>query len=173
MQRSVWKQLWWVPLKSNLVYRGASSSPALSGPTKTTLCIWGVARTRFLSPNRWSPYCPLWGNPTLPHFRKIPDPQLTARHGIKLLKDVVTSGAMVSFQDLVGRSGLPAGMLFRYYQLRYAFRAQFLTPPVLEMDVVEELLAQESLNKPLPGTIFDVTSNGLKKIGCTVGQMEG
>lgn len=49
----------------------------------------------------------------------------------------------------MGKHGGPMGMMFGYYQLRHAFRAQFPTPPVLQTDVVEELLAQETLNKPL------------------------
>lgn len=125
-----------------------------------------MARRLFLSPNRWSPYCPLWGNPALLHFRTIPDPQLWARYGIKLLKDIVSAGALVPFQDLVGRRGLPAGMLFHYYQLQHVFRAQFPTPPDFEADVVEELLALET-------TIPDITSDRFTQDGRTVGQMEG
>lgn len=142
----------------NLVYRGASSSPALADPTRTTLRVWGVARKRYLVPNRWSPYCPLWGNPNLPHFRTVPDPQVWAWYGVKVLKDIVSSGILVSFQDLVVRCGLPEGMLFRYYQLRHAFRAQFPTPPDLLTDGVEELLAQESLVKSLSSLYLTLLS---------------
>lgn len=59
------------------------------------------------------------------------------------------TGALVPFRDLADRHGLPAWMMFHYHQLRHAFRAQFPTPPALRADVVEELLAQESLHKPL------------------------
>lgn len=44
---------------------------------------------------------------------------------------------------------LPGWMFFRYFQLRRAAKAQFPIPPNLTMDPIEELLAQESLFKPL------------------------
>lgn len=98
----------------------------------------------------------MWGNPSFPHFRPIPDLQLWARYNIKLLKDVVVAGSLRSFQELVRVNGLPRWMLFRYHQLRHAFRAQFPTPPDLTSDAVKELLAQETLPKPLSALNFNL-----------------
>lgn len=126
---------------SNLVYRGSRMYPSLPDPTKVTLWVWGVARQRFLHPNRWSPYCPLWGNPSLPHFMMIPDLQLRARFGVRILKDVIPTGSLLSFRDLVSKHDLPEWMLFRYHQLRHATRAQFPMVPSLKANAIEELLA--------------------------------
>lgn len=81
----------------NLVYRGTTAYPLLPAPTKVTLKVWVEARRRFQYPHQYSPFCPLWGNPSLSHFRMLPDPQLWARYGIKVLKDVVHAGTLLSF----------------------------------------------------------------------------
>lgn len=47
-------------------------------------------------------------------------------------------------------------MYFRYLQLHHATRAQFPTPPRLTMDPIEELLAQEQLQKPLSALYLDL-----------------
>lgn len=80
----------------NLIYQGTRAYPALPYPTRTTLRVWTVARKRFTCLNRWSPFTPLWGNPTLPHLRSIPDPQLWARYGIKILRDILVAGRLLS-----------------------------------------------------------------------------
>lgn len=49
-------------------------------------------------------------------------------------------------------------MYFRYHQLRHAARAQFPGPIVLSMDPIEELLAQESLSKPLSSLYMSLLS---------------
>lgn len=63
----------------NLVHWGPQAYPNLPYPTRVMLRVWGIARLLFLQPHRWSPFCPLWGNPNLPHFRSLPDPELWAR----------------------------------------------------------------------------------------------
>lgn len=133
----------------NIAYRGPSAYSLLPGPTRMTLKVWAVARKRFLCPCQYSPFTPLWGNPSLPHFKTIPDPQLWARFGIKVLKDIIHSGALLLFQELAEKFGLPSRMIFRYYQLRHAARAQFTNPIHLKPDPIEETLAQEILKKTL------------------------
>lgn len=139
---------------SNLVYRGSSACPLLPAPTVVTLRVWAMARRRFLHPNQRSPFCPLWGNPSLHHLRTVPDPQLWARYGIKLLKDVLQQGSILPFKTLMDRFSLPVWMQFRYYQLSHAIKAQFPLIPNLTMDPVEELLAQEFLDKIMSTLYF-------------------
>lgn len=134
---------------SNLVYRGSAAYSSLPAPTKVALRVWMVARRRFHHPNQWSPFFSVVGEPSLPHFRMLPDPQLGARFGIKVLKDIMPAGELLSFRDLAIKYRLPGWMIFQYYQLRNAAKAQFPTVPSLKADAIEELLAQESLDKPL------------------------
>lgn len=91
----------------NLVYRGHRAYDNLPQPTKTTLKTWAVARWGLVSPRSWSPFCPLWGNPNLPHIRTVPDPQIWARHGIKTLRDIITVGAILPFTTLQTKYQLP------------------------------------------------------------------
>lgn len=59
------------------------------------------------------------------------------------------TGILLSFRDLAVKYNFPIWMIFRYYQLSHAARAQFCILPSLKADPIEELLAQESLDKPL------------------------
>lgn len=133
----------------NLVYRGVGAYRDPPIPTRATIKVWIAAQRRFLLAGRWSPVQPLWGNPNLPHFRSIPDPPVWARFGIKTLRDIMPTGTLMSFSQLTRKYGLPGWMFFHYAQLRHAARAQFPTPPVLQLDPVENLLSCVDLKKPL------------------------
>lgn len=47
-------------------------------------------------------------------------------------------------------------MVFQYFQLRHAVRAQFSVIPSLAMEPIGELLAQYHLFKPLSALYFDL-----------------
>lgn len=58
------------------------------------------------------------------------------------------------FSDLKPAFNLLNWMLFRYLQLRDAFRKQFPSPFLLDSDPVERLLTSKLLNKPLSALYF-------------------
>lgn len=151
----------------NLAYRGLGAHGDLPAPTVATVRVWGVARRRFFQRERWSPVQPLWGNPNLPHFRTIPDPQIWARHGIKTLRDIMPTGVLLSFAQLRRSYELPGWMYFRYIQLDHVAKVQFPNPPVLQFDPVEDLLSCSDLKKALSalyGTLLNTDSPKMDRL---------
>lgn len=69
-----------------------------------------------------------------------------------------TSGTLLDYKDLSDRFQLPRWMHFQCWQLRHAARAQFVGQIAVTMDPIEELLAQESLSKPLSSLYFSLLS---------------
>lgn len=58
-------------------------------------------------------------------------------------------------------------MYFRYIQLRHAARAQFPSKPLLQLDLVEMVLSQDGLRKPLSalyGTLLKTDSPKVEKL---------
>lgn len=143
----------------NLVYRGVWAYDRVLAPTRTTLRVWCAARRRFAQGDRWSPVEPLWGNPNLPHLRTIPDPQVWAKRGIRTLRDIMPAGVSLPYAQLSQKFQLPGSMLFRYFQLRHAVRAQFPSRPLLELDPVEAVLSQDDLKKNTFGPLWDPTQD--------------
>lgn len=90
----------------NLVYRGTKAYVELPAPTRATLRVWRMAGRGFSLTGRWAPVQPLWGNPQLPHFRTIPDPQLWVGFGIKTLRDIMPNGVLMSFALMSRTYGL-------------------------------------------------------------------
>lgn len=84
----------------NLIYRGPRAYRFLPGPTHTTFRIWRAATRRLSTSGQLSPAQPLWGNPGLPHFHTVPDPQFWARHGVKTIGDIMPAGTLLSFPVL-------------------------------------------------------------------------
>lgn len=72
----------------------------LPAPTRAIIKIWIAARRRFSQVDRGSLVQPFWGNPNLPHFRSMPDPQVWARFGIKTLRDIMPTGILLTFSQL-------------------------------------------------------------------------
>lgn len=96
-----------------------------------------------------SPGAPLWNNPTLPHFLKLPDPVAWTRFSIKLVKDITSDFTLHFFDHFVSHHNVPPSHLFRYLQLYHAFRSQF--PPggaqLVSLDL-ERVLSFECSDKP-------------------------
>lgn len=90
----------------NLVYRDSGAYADLPPRTRTTPKVWVVARKRFRKQNAWSPFQPLWGNPSLPHFT-IPDPQVWTKYGLKALRDIMPTGMLLTYKDLSTKFNLP------------------------------------------------------------------
>lgn len=134
---------------------------------RTTNNVWNKARTRFSSPETFSPHILLWGNPNLPHLNTVPDPQVWARKGIVKLKHLVTGGKLRSFSDLKSAYTLPRWMLFRYCQLRHAYGEQF-PAQILGSDPVEGLLTATIIDKPLSSLCFHLSIAPLKKLEKTL-----
>lgn len=101
-----------------------------------------------MKPNHWSPFQPLWVNPSLAHIRLVPGPQVWARFGIQRLKDIMHTGMLLPFKDLLASFRLQRWMYFRYLQKQHAVRSQFPDLSMFATDKIEGLLAQESLTKP-------------------------
>lgn len=72
-----------------------------------------------------------------------------ARYGIKILRDIMPTGTLLSYPRLSRVFRLPGWMFFRYAQLCHTVRAQFPTQPLLQLDPIMELLSQEDIEKPL------------------------
>lgn len=69
--------------------------------------------------------------------------------------------------DLLIKYDLPHWMRFRYLQLRHAARAQFSRLPLLQADLIEELLAPGDLTKPLStlcGALLGTDSPKLERL---------
>ena len=125
---------------TNLVYRGVRANNQITAPMRATVVVWGQVSRLLVEPGSFSPHIPLWGNPSLPHLRTVPDPQLWARYNITTLRDVMPEGRLLSFGVLKTKFGLPPWMFFRFLQLRHAIRAQFPDPITVEPHLVERLL---------------------------------
>lgn len=128
---------------------GGEIHPGITGLMRTTIAVWHRARVVYCSPKTFSPQVPPRGNPTLPHLRSVPDPQIWACRGIVGVKHIVADGRMCTFSDLKASYHLPNWMLFRYFQLRHAYHQQCPTSLTLESDPVERLLTIQILNAPL------------------------
>lgn len=113
-----------------------------------------VAVTKMGNASEISPHTPLWKNPTLAHFYEHPVPVIWTRFGIKTLKDIVGGGELLQFDALKTTFNLPNTHLFRYFQLRHPYNAQFgnngITP---KMSDIESLLREDTLDKAL-STIY-------------------
>lgn len=75
------------------------------------------------------------------------------------------TGMLLTYTQLSRLFHLPR-WFFRYAQLRHAGRAQFPTQPLLQLDLVEELLSQRDLEKPLSalyGTLLVTDSPIIEK----------
>lgn len=94
----------------------------------------------------------------------LPDPQVWARFGIQKLRDVIPAGILLSFKELSAKFRLPCWMYFRYFQLQHAVCSQFLDPPILETDPIEDLLEQESMIKPLSTLYLALLSTASPKM---------
>lgn len=131
---------------SNLVYRGPNSDPRVTTPMKTTLMAWKQVTHLLSELNTISPHTLLWGNPSLPHLRSIPDPQVGARFQITKLKQIMSGGRLLPLAELKWQFNLPPWMYFRYVQLRHAIKAQFPDGMVLAVHSVESLLIDHPLS---------------------------
>lgn len=153
---------------SNVVFRGMKSHPGITDLMNTTITVWNRARNSFNNPERFSPHIPLWGNPRLPYLQPVPDPQVWARKGIVKLKHIVMGGKLRTFSDLKNAYSLPGWMLFRYYQLRHAYRKQFPSLLQLESDPVEGLLTAKIIDRPLSTLYFHLSIPPTKKLEKTL-----
>lgn len=140
---------------SHLLYRGGGAPYPITTSMKATIRAWGMANGMEPSSTQaMSPHAPLWNNPQLPHFFKIPDPIVWTKHGIKKIVDIVHSGTIMQFDCLKSKFNLPNTHLFRYLQLRHAYHSQFgASAIVLQESDIESTLRNEPLDKAL-STIY-------------------
>lgn len=142
---------------SNLVYRGPRYSPRVTTLMKTTVRVWGQVSGYLNNRNAVSPYTPLWGNPKLPHFQSIPDPQVWARYEIRTIRHIFKDDRLMSFTELKGKYHLPSWMFFRYVQLSHAARAQFPNGIVIATHSVESLLTVTDIDRILSSIYIRLT----------------
>lgn len=77
------------------------------------------------------------------------------------------AGTLLPLAYLTKTHNLPGWMYFRYAQLRHAARAQLPTPPLLQLDPVEDLLFCSELEKPLSalyGTLLTTDSPKMDRL---------
>lgn len=103
----------------------------LPHPTRMTLRVWMVTRKRFYRQNSSHPFNH-YGVTLIFHTS---GPSWS-------LRDIMPTGTLLVYRDLLTKFNLPRLMCFRYCQ-RHAARAQFPGPFAMIMDPIEELLAQE------------------------------
>lgn len=144
---------------SNLVFRGVKAHPNLTTLMRTTITVWHRARATYCSPGTISPHTPQWGNPNLPHFRSVPDPQVWASRSVVGLKHLVMEGRLSAFSELKMKYNLPNWMFFHFLQVRHAFQHQFPSGVALESDPVERLLTNKILTVPLSAIYFHISAS--------------
>lgn len=82
----------------NLLYRAARAPYQLTTGMKIVIKARGVAEG--LDSERggkWSPRMPLWGNPHPPHLQALPNPQIWAAKGIKILTHIISQNTLATF----------------------------------------------------------------------------
>lgn len=138
---------------SNLVFRGKRACPSMTAPMWTTLKVWQESRIVYKKPFHISSHMPLWTNPMLPHFQTLPDLSLCAGKGILIIKHIT-----MTFPELRALYSIPKSWEFRYWQLRYAYGAQFPEKVTLESDSLERLLTSSTMGRPLSSLYMYLTA---------------
>lgn len=131
---------------SNLVFRGPKAQDMMTVPMCTTTRVWEQLTAKLNSPQTFSPYMPLRGNPKLPHLLMIPDPAVWAKYEMKILQHVMPEGKLLSFDEMRHTFQLPTKMYFCYLQLRHAIQAQFPSEIRLQSHMVERFLISKNVD---------------------------
>lgn len=156
---------------ANLPYReGRYLIPHYTSLMAATVSVWKT----FVHPygdkdgeDKWSPYVPLWRNQKLPELASLPDFEFWPQKGLKYLTQLYQDHIFCSFEALKQNFNLPRSALFRYFQLRHAWFAQFGSGELsLECGPVESVARRVSLQKPVSAfynTIMSYQPSPLEK----------
>uniref|UniRef100_A0A803JHH5 Reverse transcriptase domain-containing protein n=1 Tax=Xenopus tropicalis TaxID=8364 RepID=A0A803JHH5_XENTR len=134
----------------NALYKKPSDYPKC--PTTGTVPVkaWKVATSLLQCPTPpISPFLPLWNNSNLPHLQGLQDVQYWAQKGINYLGDILDNGKFPSLEQLRDKLNRQDLQVFRYFQLRHAFKAQFST---LEPELTPSNL-ESTLRNPQTGKL--------------------
>lgn len=140
------------------MFRGPRAHPDMTISMRTTVGVWEQMSRNLTGTNTISPYTPLWGNPKLKHLQTVPDPDLWAGHGVKIIQQIISGGRIIPYDTLKNDFQLPSRMFFRYLQLRHAVQAQYPAGVALQSNGVETFLISRNVDRILSSLYLRILS---------------